>query len=395
MNRKMNGLAPRYIYAGSYTSPHFAPGAPNPSQGTGISVYKMLDTGELELASEVATENPSSLAINSDKTFLYAANELGVDEDANPLGSVTAFAVDAETGGLSVLNQRPTQGGWPCHCSVHLSGRFLIAANYGTGDYPVFPIASDGRLGTATFIAKGEGSGPDTARQSGPHAHMVLSDPQSNRVYGVDLGADRVWSWDFDENSGRLTASKLPFVQTASGCGPRHMVFSDDGCNAFVLNELSSTVDLFDVDPETGFFIWRQTVSTLPEDCTLKRPVFDPENPGFIPEGTNTGAEIRLHPSGKWLYTTNRGMNTVAQFAVDADSRELRLVDVTDSKGDCPRGMIIDPEGHVLIVGNQNTNTIAVFAIDAQTGQLGNPIQVLDAPTPVDFVFGAKVAPTP
>lgn len=390
MTSSKNEVLPRYFYAGSYTAPYVAPGASSPALGQGISIFKLSNVGTLEFVDEVETPNPSSLAISPDNSVLYSVNELGLDDDGMPLGSVTAFTINPETGGLSVLNKQSTRGGWPCHCSVHPSGRYLMAANYGTGEFLVFAIEPDGRIGKATFVARSDGCGPETARQSGPHAHMILTDPQALRVYGVDLGTDRVLSWSLDDATGHLTASAFPSVQIANGCGPRHMAFSSDGRSAFVLNELSSTVDVFDVNTDTGSFIWRQTASLLPAESALKRPTFDPSNPGFIPAGTNTGAEIRLHPTGKWLYATNRGMNTVVQFHVDVDSRTLMASNWTESQGDCPRGMIIDPQGQFLIVGNQNTNNIAVFSIDQHSGALGDPIQALSAGTLVDFVFGPE-----
>lgn len=386
--RTKNGTLPRYLYVGTYTAPNTAPGASNPATGVGIAVYRFSETGLLEYVEEAITENPSSLAINASGRVLYAVNELGMTDDGMPQGAVTAFAIAPETGGLTRLNQQSTQGAWPCHCSLHPSGDFLMAANYGTGDFPVFPVTSDGSLGSATGIAKSSGRGPDPARQTGPHAHMILTDPKGRRIYGVDLGTDRVLSWTLDDEAGQLSAASLPFVQIANGSGPRHMVFFHDGLNAFVLNELSSSVDVFDVEPDNGSFVWRQSISTLPASSALRRPEFNPADPGFIPPGTNTGAEIRLHPNGKWLYATNRGMNSVTQFEIDPESRALTPVSWTGSQGECPRGMILDPEGQFLIVGNQNTNNIVVFEIDQRSGELGDPIQNLEAPTPVDFVFG-------
>ena len=379
----------RFLYAGTYTAPHTAPGASTPAISKGIAIYCLSGTGQLDWVGEVETENPSSLAMNATNTVLYAVNELGEDDTGAPLGTISAFSVEWGSGALTLLNKQPTKGSWPCHCSVHPSGKFVLAANYGSGEFMVFPIGADGALLPASDFVTNPGRGHDAARQTGPHAHMILTEPVSNRVYGVDLGLDRVFAWSLDEDSGRLTAANLPYAQMASGAGPRHMVFSEDGQSAFVLNELASTVDVFDVAVDTGAFIGRQTVSMLPEASPLCRPVFDPENPGFIPEDANTGAEIRLHPNGKWLYATNRGMNTVVQFEIDGKTQDLSPVAWTSSQGGCPRGMILSEDGNVLIVGNQNSNSIAVFSIDPDSGWLGEPIQTLAAPTPVDFVFGA------
>lgn len=381
----------RFLYVGTYTAPHTAPGAPKTATGKGIAVYLQSRSGHLELINEVETENPSSLATNSSSSVLYSVSEVGVDDQGAPLGLISAYSVNSATGDLTLLNRQSTNGSWPCHCSVHPSDKFVFAANYGSGEFVVFPVEADGALSKSSNTASGKGCGHDPARQTGPHAHMILTEPQSGRVYGVDLGLDRVFAWGLDETAGAISPVRQPFAQIASGSGPRHMAFSFDGNSAFVLNELSSTIDMFAVTRETGAFIWQQTVSLLPEDSRLSRPVFDPDNPGLVPEGTNTGSEIRLHPNGRWLYATNRGMNTIVQFEIDATDRRLTPMAWSSSKGECPRGMGLSPDGSVLIVGNQNSNNIVVFPVDKETGKLGGLIQSITAPTPVDFAFGAEI----
>jgi 6-phosphogluconolactonase len=157
---------------------------------------------------------------------------------------------------------------------------------------------------------------------------------------------------------------------------------------AYVLNELSSSIDIFEFDPVRGAFIWIQTTSTLPEDTSYVRPSFDPSNPGKVPTGTNTTAEIRIHPTGRWVYATNRGMDSVAMFAVEPDSGKLTSIGWVSSQGDIPRGMNLDPSGALLYVGNQNSDTIAVFRVNAENGKLEGPLHTIDSPVPVDFAFG-------
>jgi 6-phosphogluconolactonase len=159
---------------------------------------------------------------------------------------------------------------------------------------------------------------------------------------------------------------------------------------AYVLNELSSSIDVFEFDPIRGSFIWLQTVSTLPEDTKHVRPRFDPTNPGKVPTGTNTTAEIRIHPSGNWVYGTNRGMNTVAMYSVDPKSGKLTSTGWVSSEGEIPRGMNIDPSGTFLYVGNQNSDLIAVFRINRQNGKLAGPLRTINCPVPVDFAFGPQ-----
>jgi len=234
----------------------------------------------------------------------------------------------------------------------------------------------------------GNGTGPDQVRQEGPHAHMILTNPGAQHVFGVDLGADQVMVWNFDLASGKLSPGTVPYANVVSGAGCRHMDFHPSDKFAYVLNELSSTIDVFDFDPIRGSFIGIQTISTLPADTKYVRPKFDPTSPGKVPTGTNTTAEIRVHPSGKWVYGTNRGANTIAVFRVDPKSGKLTSTGWVSTKGEIPRGMNIDPSGTFLYVGNQNSDSILVFRINPRDGHLEGPLATIKSPVPVDFEFG-------
>ncbi len=381
----------RYVYVGTYTAPNFAPGGKVASTAQGIYVFKMDGTrGGLTPVEVVTTENPTYLAVDPTMNYLYCVNELGADKDGNPLSRVSAYQIDRSSGKLRFLNTQPSNGTWNCHIWVHPSGKYLFAANYGSGSFPVYPILDDGSIGEmADFIQDaGDGTGPDPARQEGPHAHMILTNPGAQHVFGVDLGADQVMVWNFDPSSGKLSPGTVPYANVASGAGPRHMAFHPGDKFAYVLNELSSTVDVFDFDPVRGAFIGIQAVSTLPADTKYVRPKFDPTNPGKVPTGTNTTAEIRVHPSGKWVYSTNRGANTIAIYKVDPNSGKLTSTGWASSGGEIPRGMNIDPSGTFLYVGNQNSDNILVFSIDPRDGTLHGPIQTIKSPVPVDFAFG-------
>ena len=226
---------------------------------------------------------------------------------------------------------------------MHPSGSHLFAANYGTGTISVYPLKDTGEIGEMSdqVTLSGNGTGPDGVRQEGAHAHMMVANPGGQHMYGIDLGGDRITTWQFDTNAGTLTPGKVAFANVASGSGPRHMVFHPDDTRAYVINELSSTIDVFDVQPERGALIWRQSISTMPENTAFVRPAANPDNPGEVPAGTNTTAEIRIHQSGRWLYATNRGMNTVAVFSIERDSGRLKHNGWADSQGEIPRG--IDP----------------------------------------------------
>jgi 6-phosphogluconolactonase len=348
------------------------------------------ERGDLTGVQVVTDENPSFLALHPTMKYLYCVNELGTDRDGRPLGRVSAYSIDSASGKLSFINTKLTRGTWPCHLWFHPSGNYLFAANYGSGNFPVFKIMADGSIGEMTDLVQGQGNGtgPDAVRQEGSHAHMILTNPGGQRVFGVDLGTDQVMAWDFDLATGKLSPGTVPRANVASGCGCRHMVFHPNDKYAYVINELSSTIDAFEFDASRGSFIWIQTVSTLPADSKLVRPKPKPEAPGQVPAGTNTTAEIRIHPSGKWLYGTNRGMNTIAMFKVDPNSGKLTSMGWVPTKGQIPRGMNIDPSGTFLIVGNQNSDLIAVFRINAVDGKLEGPVSTLISPVPVDFIFG-------
>jgi 6-phosphogluconolactonase len=383
--------APRYVYVGTYTAPNTAPGGKVPSTAKGIYVFKMEGTrGDLIPVQVVEAENPSFLAVDPTMKYLYCVNELGADSGGKPLGRVSAYKIDGSNGKISFINTELTNGTWPCHLWVHPSGKYLFAANYGSGNFPVYPILDDGSIGKMTDLVQdvGNGTGPDQIRQEGPHAHMILTNPGAQHVFGVDLGADQVMAWDFKAASGKLSPGTVPHANVPSGCGCRHMAFHPADKFAYVINELSSSIDAFQFDPVRGSFIWIQTVSTLPKDSKVLRPKPKPESPGEVPTGTNTTAEIRVHPTGKWVYGTNRGMNTVAMFAVDPKSGKLTSTGWASTKGEIPRGMNIEPSGTYLYAGNQNSDSIAVFGINPGDGRLQGPLNMIKSPVPVDFAFG-------
>lgn len=390
--RRPSDRAP-IVYVGTYTAPNIAPGSTAPSTAEGIYVYKMESDATFSAIQVVPAKNPSFVTVNSAHSRLYCVNELGEDESGNPLGSVSSYAIDPKTGKLNFLNAQPTHGTWPCHCSIHPSGTSLLAANYGTGSFVVFPIHDDGSLGDALdrVSGPGNGAGADGARQSGPHAHMICANPSAQRVFGVDMGADSVFIRKLDQVTGKLVPAEIPSASVASGCGPRHMAFHPDEKYAFVLNELSSTIDVFSFDATVGSLVWFQTISTLPENTKLVRPDFDPNNPGAIAEGGNTGAGLLVHPSGNWVYATNRGMNSVVRFGVDPASGKLTEPQWMPSGGQIPRGLGIDATGTYLIVGNQSSDLAVVFTINPTNGALDGPRQELHTPTPVDFAFGPLV----
>jgi 6-phosphogluconolactonase len=378
---------PQTLYVGTYTAPHAAPGEARASEAHGIYVFDRFEDGSLALVQMQPAENPSYLAMSPDRKTLYAVSELGADKKGAPSGTVLAFSRDPQTGTLSPLNSQPTRGTWPCHLSVTPDGRHLLVANYGSGGFTVFAIEPDGRIGPLSDTHDIVGHGPDSARQSQSHPHYFSEHAEFGLVLGADLGTDRVHVWTRDAKSGQLTPQVPAAIQTSGGTGPRHLVVHPETGKVLVLNELSSTIDVFSRPNVSDGAIWQQTLSTLPQDSAFKRSQFDSIHPGLIAEGGNTTAEIRLHPNGRFVYVTNRGMNSVAVFAFDPSTGRLEPRSWTSSRGERPRGMNLSPDGRFMYVENQGSNTIVVFAIDPQSGALSDPIFEIPCPTPVDFAF--------
>lgn len=347
--------APQTVYVGTYTG-----------QGSrGIYRFHFDDAKGLLIPDGLAveTENPSFLTSDAKGRLLFAVNE------NDPGGGVSAFAVAPQTGALTFVNKQASGGGSPCHLTLDRSGRFLFIANYG-GSVAVLPVAPDGTLSpVATRIAP-EGRGP-RPNQDASHAHGVYLDPANRLLLVPDLGIDKVLLFKFDEASGRLTAGDPPAAALAPGAGPRHLAQSPDGRFVYVVNENDSTVTTFAFDAAQGRLETRGTLSTLPD--------------GF--SGQNTTAEIAAHPSGRFVYASNRGHDSIAVFAVDAATGALRRASVVPVGGREPRHFAIAPSGRWLLAAHQKSDSIAVFRLDPATGGLTPAGAAVKTPRPVDIFF--------
>jgi 6-phosphogluconolactonase len=347
------------LYIGTYTN----------GKSEGIYVYRMSSaSGELKHATTVkGVSNPSFLAIDSKRRFLYAANE-SAEFAGRKGGGVTAFAIDRKTGDLRKLNERNSPG-VPCHVSVHPSGRFVMAANYGGGNVVIYPVSADGRLGEPADVAQHEGKGADPKRQDKPHAHCIIPDAAGRFVFAPDLGIDKVMIYRVDLKNGKFVPNG--FAATKAGAGPRHFDFHPSGKFAYVINELDSTVAAFTYDNASGALAELQAVSTLPPDFS----------------GTSYCADIHVHPSGKFLYGSNRGHDSVVAFAIDQTTGKLNLIAHESTQGKWPRNFAINPTGEFLLVANQNTHNVVAFRIDQQTGKLTATGQTIEIPSPVCLKF--------
>jgi 6-phosphogluconolactonase len=339
------------VYFGTYTS------GKNSSRGIYRSVIN-LETGELSapvLAAEA--ENPSFLEIHPNGKFLYAVSE------ASGAGKVGAYEIEMDTGKLKLLNKQPSGGAAPCHLSIDHKGKNLLVANYGSGSASVIPIRTDGRLGKPTGIVKHYGSSVNPGRQKGPHAHSINVSPDNRFAFIADLGIDRIMIYKLDIEKGTAVANSPPFVKVRPGAGPRHFAFHPNAKYAYVINELDCTVTAFAYEPVSGTLKEFQTITTLPD--------------GF--RGSNTCAEVRVHPGGKFLYGSNRGHDSIVVYRIDLADGKLTYVEHETGNIKTPRNFNIDPTGRFCLVANQGGDSVIVFRINNKTGALeptGNKVSV-------------------
>lgn len=329
------------------------------------------DSGALEQVS-VATGagNPSFLALHPNKRLLYAASEVH-EFDGKQQGAVYAYSVNPDSGELTYINSRGAGGPGPCHVKVDATGRFVLAANYHGGSVCVLPIQNDGGLAPASDFIQHEGSSVNPRRQDKAHAHSINPDPQNRFAYVPDLGQDRVVIYRLDTDNGRLVPNDPTYVEVNPGFGPRHLDFHRNGRWAYLINELGSTITAFEYDPKSGNLSEFQTIGTLPT--------------GF--SGSNTTADIHVHPSGRFVYGSNRGHDSIAIFAVDQTNGRLTPMGHRSTRGRTPRNFSIDPSGRFLIAANQDTDNITSFHIDQDSRQLTPTGQEVSIPMPVCVRF--------
>ncbi len=345
------------VFVGTYT---------HDTNSKGIYAYEFdAASGKLTpkgLAAE--TSNPSWVVIHPNGKWAYAANESGKQS------TISAFSIDAKSAKLTLLNKLPALGEDPCYLFFDKTGKYLFVANYTSGNVVVFPILPDGKLGEHTSVIQDAGVlGPNKERQEAPHAHWVELSADNHLAYVADLGLDCVLAYAFDATNGKLTPAFSHSAVLGPGTGPRHGVFSKDEKFLYVLGEVKSTVTAFVADGKDGYRSM-QTVSALPANFS----------------GRNDAAEISLHPSGKWLFTSNRGHDSIAVFAVHPP-KGITAIGTTPTGGKEPRHFAIDPTGQFLLAENQNSNSIVVFRIDPGTGVLSQVSITEGVPSPVCLAF--------
>ena len=310
----------------------------------------------------VETQNPSFLALHPNGRFLYACGEAGE-------GTVNAFAIDRAAGTLKLLNSRPSKGSSPCHLVVDATQRNLLVVNYGTGSTIVYRVNADGSLGDETAFVQHTGSSVNERRQKGPHAHSVNLSKNNRYAVVADLGTDEFIVYAFDAAKGSLTRHSAAKVK--GGSGPRHFSFHPNYRFAYGLNEMGSSVTAFRWSEDKGQLDEIATTTTLPS--------------GFAAE--NNCAEILVHPTGKFVYASNRGHNSIAVFECNPETGAVKLIDHTPTQGEVPRNFRMTPDGRWLLAANQNSASVVVFALNPATGKLTSNGQTARVDFPVCIKF--------
>lgn len=350
-----------YFYTGTYTD----------NGGEGIYLSKLdLSSGKVELINITKSiVNPSYLALDSEKKFLYAVNEISDFENQNA-GSVTALKIDYAENKLIKINRKSTSGAHPCYISIDAQNKFALVANYTGGNISAIKINDDGSLGEIISVIQHEGSSINPQRQSSPHAHCIELDNNSKFVFAADLGIDKIMIYKFNAEQG-IIHNENKFSTLPGGAGPRHITFHPNNNFAYVINELNNTVTSYRFYSLTGKLELINNYNTLPEDFA----------------GISFCADIHIHPSGKYLYASNRGHNSIAIFSIDEDTGLLELRGYESTKGNWPRNFAIDPTGNFLVAANQKSDNLTVFRIDAETGMLSYTGFELRIPSPVCIKF--------
>ncbi len=342
------------VYFGTYT------------RGESKGIYHStlnLKTGELSAPQlSVEAANPSFLAIDAAGKYLYSISEGGG-------GGVSSYSID-EKGTLSLIGTCSSGGAGPCHISLSKNGRFAAVANYGGGSVSSYQVNAEGILEGPVTTIQHEGSSVNPKRQSKPHAHSINFSPDSRFAYAADLGTDIVYVYRVDPVSGEMTLASE--AQLPGGSGPRHFAFHPKKELAFLINEMTRDITSFRVNSETGELTRIASVSTLPEDA----------------EATGSTAEVVAHPSGKFVYGSNRGHDSIVALLLDEENGMLSRIENEPIQGSTPRNFSITPDGDWLLAAGQKSNSVAVFAIDTETGALeysGHSVEI-GSPVCIRFV---------
>ncbi len=351
-----------YVYIGTYTTA--------PRRGEGISIYRMdADHGVLDLVDIVRdVVNPSFLVTDPMQRHLYAVNEIG-NYEGQQSGSVTAYAIDRETGKLRFLNRQPTHGRTPAHVSVDPTGRFAFVANYSGRNIVSYPILNDGRLGGALDVVEVSGPLGPHQRQDSPRPHMIVPDPSGGYVLMNDLGLDRTLIYRVNQATGSM--SLHGWADAEPGAGPRHLAFHPGGRWLYRVNELNNTMTALEWVAASGELKTIHSLNTLPD--------------GFA--GANTTAQVIVAPYGKYVYGSNRGHQSIVLYYMDAVTGRMEVIAHEGTRGQTPRNFNLDPEGNFLFAANQDTDNVTIFEVNRADGKLNAVAKQLELGSPACVHF--------
>ena len=357
-----------FVYVGTYTD--------TPARGQGIYLYHYeAKTGHLtSLGVAAAVPNPSFLATDPQHRFLYAVTERGSDPKVTGALSdqtVSSYSINPQTGALTFLNKVSSAGGMPCHLVMDRAAKMLFVADYGSGRVVSYALNPDGSIGAQTGLGQDTGSSVNPRRQEGPHVHSTVLSPDHRFLFTPDLGLDQIKIYRIDPAKETFAPNDPPSVSVTPGLGPRHFAFGRGAKFAYAICEMGSSVVVFSYDREKGSLQPIQTVSTLPSDFT----------------GQSTAAEIEVDKTGRYLYASNRGSDSITVFGIDQQQGSVTKLQVATTMGKGPRNFKIDPAGERIVAANQNTNNLTLLKIDPHTGQLTPESETADVPAPVCVIF--------
>lgn len=353
------------VYVGTYTDG----GAYSKSSSQGIYAYRLNETtGQLtSLGLAAKTSNPSFVVVSPNGDYLYAVDETDT-YNGKPTGAISAFAIHRSTGKLTFLNEVESLGTAPCHLSIDKTGKFLMVANYDSGSVAVFPLGADGRIGKAADFIQHHGSSVNKARQAGPHAHFIATSPDNRFALNNDLGLDKVFVYRFNAKTGKLTPNQTPWFNGHPGAGPRHLAFSPNGRFVYLVSEMGSTLTVLSWEAKTGVLHELQNLPAAPKSFTRE---------------ANYPAEVEVLNNDRYVYISNRGMNTIGVYAITPGKGTVKLVEEDSTQGKYPRQFTIDPTNRYLLAANQNSANLIVYRINHSTGHLTPTAQKLKLDFPV------------
>jgi 6-phosphogluconolactonase len=334
------------IYVGTFSE--------NDSKGIYVMEFDRNTLNFKEIQTIHDRKSPSFITIHPNKKYLYAAYREGTGNQ-DPNGTIIAYAIKSDSGELEKINEVSSRGAGPCHISVDPAGSTVFVSHYQGGNLASFKTLDNGGISEAASFIQHEGGSKHPERQAGPHMHSMIPSRDGQFVYASDLGLDKIMVYRLNPSESTLSLATPSYAGSAAGAGPRHFVIHPHLPYAYSVEELSNTVAIFKVDPESGALSPLDRVNMLSDQ---------------VRTDFNAAADIHISKNGKWLYASNRGQNNLAYYAINNSDGALTLKGHVDSGGEHPRNFKIDDMGEFVFVANMNSDNVVVFSHDPQTGML-------------------------